>query len=62
MTRNIFSILSTFKYNSGKANDKFINFYPVMSCRRIETESDDYWTIVHDLVARYGPQSVGETG
>ena len=32
------------------------NFYPVLSHRRVQEESDEL--SVHGLVARYGPQSV----
>ena len=41
---NISSVLSVFKYNPGKTNNKFIklvnNFYPVISYRRVQKESD----------------------
>ena len=58
---NIFSVLSVFKYNAGKTNNKFVklllnNFYSVISYRRVRKESDKLLYTV--LVTRYGPQVV----
>ena len=53
---NTFSVLSIFKYNPGKTNNKFVklhlnNFYPVISYRRDQKESDEFelytvWSLV----------------
>ena len=54
---NISPVLSIFKYNPGKTNNKFIlnNFYPVIY-RRVQKESDKLLYTV--CVTRYGPHLV----
>ena len=52
---DILSVLSVFKYNPGETNNKFVklllnNFYPVMSCRRVQKESDELLCTVWSLV------------
>ena len=54
---NIFSVLSIFKYNPGKTNNKFINnslldnFYPAtLSYRRVGKEGDELLYTVWSLV------------
>ena len=60
-TYNIFSALGIVKYNPGKTNNKFVkslftNFYPDISHRQVQKESDVLLYAV--LVTRYGPQSI----
>ena len=51
-SRNILSILSIFKYNIGRTNNKFMpdNFYPVISYPRVQDESDELSCTVWSLV------------
>ena len=57
---NISSVLSIFKYNPGKTNNKFITFWSFLSiCNDIIPTSSKRRRrfIVYGLVARYGPQT-----
>ena len=49
----ILSVLSIFKYNSGKINNKFITSEPTSSRGKQRIT-------VYGLVTRYGPQSVAQ--
>ena len=56
---SISSVLSIFKYNLGKTNDKFITFQSFLSSDIVPTSSKESDELLYTvLVARYGPQSV----
>ena len=57
---NISSVSSTFNYNTGKINNKFINNFSIISIqwysyRRVQKRKPRI--VVYGLVTRYGPQS-----
>ena len=59
---NIFSVLSIFTTITQPRQIIMLlllnNFCPVISCRRVQKESDELEFVVYGLVTRYGPQSV----